>query len=238
MSAETIIAEIAAQSRTIGIFPFDLLDVEQRSEEWFVARLGLLTGSQAYAILAQGRAKHEESVMRRNLRIRLALERVTQRWIPDTELSTAAIKAGIEREPLAVAAYESWSGEVVQRAGFLAHRKHAAGCSPDGYLRGFDKLISIKCRQPAAHWDFLKTGTIPADALAQIRHELWITDAMELDYFCWNPEFPDGLQSKCVTVRSDQADLGAYEAAALKFLAEVDAEVEALQTMAARTETL
>ena len=86
----------------------------------------------------------------------------------------------------------------------------------------FQKLMSIKCRQPSAHLDFLKSGAVPADSLAQMRHELWIAGALEHDYFSWNPDFPEALQSRIVTVTASEADIPGYEREALAFCAEVD----------------
>lgn len=207
---------------------FQIVDAEQRSPEWYAARLGRLTGSCAGDMLAT--IKSGEAAARRNLRLRLVLERLTGRS-QESDFVSAAMQAGIDREPLAFAAYESLTGEVVQRVGFVSHMAYMAGCSPDGYLGDFAKVLSIKCRQPAAHYDFLRTGTIPADALAQIRHELWLTGADEADYFSWNPEFPDGLQSRVVTLQRAALDIPGYEDKALLFLNEVARDMQAVRTL-------
>jgi hypothetical protein len=207
---------------------FVVVDAEQRSEAWFLARAGRLTGSVAgdmLAVIAKG-----EAAARRNLRLRLVLERLTGRP-HESDFVSPAMLAGIEREASAFAAYESLTGEMVLRSGFLAHVTHEAGCSLDGHIGDFTKLLSIKCRQPAAHLDFLRSGKVAADAMAQIRHELWITGALEHDYFSWNPDFPVELQSRIVTVTRAVANIPDYEAKALAFLAEVDTELAALRTM-------
>lgn len=205
---------------------FTVIDAPQRSPEWFQARLGRLTGSVAAKMLAT--IKSGEAADRRNLRLRLVLERLTGRP-QESDFVSPAMQAGIDREPLAFAAYEALTGNVVQRTGFLAHTSLMAGCSLDGHLGNFEKLLSIKCRQPAAHLDFLKTGTVPGDALAQIRHELWLTGATEHDYFSWNPDFPEPLQSRVVTVQASKVALDEYDAAVTRFLAEVDTEVSSLK---------
>lgn len=207
---------------------FRVVEAEQRSPEWFAARLGRLTGSVAGDMVAT--IKSGEAAGRRNLRLKLVLERLTQRS-QDSEFISPAMQAGIDREPLAFAAYEAMTGDVVTRVGFLAHTAHMAGCSPDGYLGDFGKVLSIKCRQPAAHYDFLRTATIQAAALAQIRHELWMTGADAADYFSWNPDFPDALQARIVTVRRADASIPEYEDRALAFLAEVEREIEAVRSM-------
>ena len=207
---------------------FTICMAEQRSAEWFRVRLGKLTGSVAGDMLAK--VKSGEAACRRNLRLRLVLERLTGQSQDDTYI-TPAMQAGIDREALAFAAYESMTGELVSRSGFLAHTEIQAGCSLDGHIGDFDKLLSIKCRQPAAHFEFLRSGKIPADALAQIRHELWIVGASEHDYFSFNPDFPAPLRARVVTVNAADAQIPEYEREALAFLAEVDREVEAVQTM-------
>lgn len=205
---------------------FTVIEAAQRSPEWFHSRLGRLTGSVAAEMLAK--VKSGESAGRRNLRVRLVLERVTGKP-QEKDFTSEAMQVGIDREASAFAAYEALTGEVVHRSGFLAHDTLMAGCSLDGHLGNFEELLSIKCRQPAAHLDFLRAGKIPGHAMAQIQHELWITGAAKHHYFSWNPDFPDRLQSSVVTV--DRGEVGEYEAAALKFLAEVDTDVVALETM-------
>ena len=208
---------------------FTIVDAPQRSDAWFAARVGRLTGSVAGDMLAKiGKG---EAAGRRNLRLRLVLERLTGRP-QENGFVSPAMQAGLDREASAYAAYEALTGDVAQRTGFLSHVEHMAGCSLDGHLGDFAKLVSIKCRQPAAHLEFLRSGKIPADAMAQIRHELWITGADEHDYFSWNPDFPESLQSRIVTVTRMVADIGGYEREALAFLTEVDTELQAMWTMA------
>lgn len=208
---------------------FTIINAEQRSPEWYAARVGRLTGSVASDMLATIKSGGE-AAGRRNLRLRLVLERMTGKS-QESDFVSPAMQAGIDREAAAFAAYEALTGDVAIRTGFLAHTSLMAGCSLDGHIGQFTKLLSIKCRQPAAHYEFLKTGKVPGDALAQIRHELWITDALEHDYFSWNPDFPEAMQSRVVTVKREAADVSAYEAAALAFLAEVDTEVAAMDTL-------
>ena len=207
---------------------FTILDAPQRSEAWYAARVGRLTGSVAGEMLSK--IKSGESAGRRNLRVRLVLERLTGKP-QESNFTSPAMLAGVEREEAAFAAFESLTGNVAVRTGFLMHLTHQAGCSLDGHMGDFDTLLSIKCRQPSGHLDFLRSGTVPAAAMAQMRHEMWITGASTHEYFSWNPDFPLALQSKIVTVKRSDADIPEYEDAALAFLAEVDREVLAVRTL-------
>ena len=202
---------------------FVVIDAEQRSDEWHRARLGRLTGSVAKDMLAK-LATGKPAAGRENLCIRLVLERLTGKP-QESGYQSPAMATGVDREADAFAAYEALTGTLVDRTGFLSHTTLMAGASLDGHLGDFEKLLSIKCRQPKAHWAFLRTGKVPGDALVQMRHELWLTGASEHDYFSWNPDFEADKQSGVLTVKAKDLDLPGYEAEVLKFLAEVDREV-------------
>lgn len=210
---------------------FTVVDAEQRSDAWKMARLGRLTGSVAGEMLAK--VKTGEAAGRRNLRLRLVLERLTGKPQEDGYVSPA-MQAGIDREADAFAAYEALTGDVVERSGFLAHDRYMAGASLDGHMANFTKLLSIKCRQPAAHLDVVRTGKVSTSALAQIRHEMWITGALEHDYFSFNPDFKPSLQTSIVTIKRADAAIPEYEALALQFLAEVDSELAEVDALSIR----
>lgn len=206
--------------------PFTVIDAEQRSPAWFAARLGRLTGSNAGKMLAK--IKSGEAADRRNLRVQLILERLTQKP-QESGFQSDAMRAGIEREPLAIAAYEAQTGQLLEATGFLSHNELMIGASLDGHLGDFETLISIKCRQPAAHYDFLRHGIIPASAMAQMRHELFVSGGREHHYVSWNPDFPDTKQLKFVVLKRADLDIPEYERFALHFLAEIDEELRSLE---------
>lgn len=210
---------------------FTIVDVQQGSEAWRQIRLGRWTGSVAHEAFAKVKGGGW-AASRRNLIIRLALERLTGRESKSksSEYKSDAMQDGHDREPLAIGAYEALTGELVSTCGFLSHNTLMVGCSPDGYVGAFDKVVSIKCRQPAAHWDFLCSGVVPGDALIQIKHEVWITGAAAADYFDWNPDFPARGESKLVTLTRAELEIPEYEAAALTFLREVETQYDAMRS--------
>lgn len=208
---------------------FTRIDVEQRTPEWFAARLGRVTGSKAGDMLA--RTKSGWATSRDNLKWALVLERLTGRP-QDRGFVTPAMQDGIDREASAIAAYEAHTGHLVQTCGFLAHDVLAAGASLDGYLGDFETLISIKCRQPKAHAEHLLTGAVPADALAQMRHELWLTGADAHHYVSFNPDFPEPLQLRIKPFTAADLDVAGYEAVLLAFLEEMAAAEQSLRKVA------
>jgi hypothetical protein len=232
---------------------FTVLDVEQRSDEWIAARLGRLTGSLAADMVslpahikrqaekppaekkATTKAKAQpaktmETAARRNLRVRLMIERLTLRSFESTYASPA-MRQGVEREAAALRAYEAMTGRLVRRSGFLQHDSLMAGVSLDGHLGAFDATVEAKSPIPATHLEYLKTGKVPEDYEAQLLHGLWITGAREAHFLSYQPDFPDPLRTLLVVVKRDEKAIAAYEAKARAFLAEVDTELAAIATM-------
>lgn len=208
---------------------FTVIDAEQRSPEWFAARLGRLTGSRAADMLAT--IKTGEAAARRDLRTQLVCERLTGQ-MQDDGFINAVMQRGIDCEPLAFAAYEAQTGTLVERSGFLAHLDHMAGCSLDGHVGAFTGILELKCPKSTTHLRYLRGGIVPADYLPQITHNLWISGAQWADFVSFDDRFPADLQLFIVRVDRDALSLQEYERKALAFLAEVDRETEALATMA------
>lgn len=210
---------------------FTICDAPQRSPEWVAARLGRLTGSRAADMLAT--IQKGEAAGRRNLRVQLVLERITNRS-QDKAFVSAAMQEGIDREAAAYAYYEASTGQLLTRTGFLSHRTILAGCSLDGHVGNFEGIIEIKCPLAATHLEYVKTGVIPGEYQKQITHGLWISGAAWCDWLSFHPDFPEPLQGKLVRVLAKDLDLAAYEAQAVKFLAEVAAEVATVEALVQR----
>src|SRR5262245_35159169 len=204
-----------------------MLTDTQRTDEWYYARLGRITGSVAGDMLAT--IKKGESASRRNLRTRLVLERLTG-VSQESRYVSVDMQYGIDREPAALVDYEARTGYMVRRVGFCAHDELQAGASPDGVVGNFDGIIELKCCKPATHLEFLKTGTIPSDHLAQCTHNLWITGAKWCDYISFDDRFPSALHCVVQRVHRSTVERDAYELMVRTFLNEVDREVTELQS--------
>lgn len=205
---------------------FTVIDAEQRSEDWFMARLGRLTGSRAADMLAT--IKSGEAAARRDLRVQLVCERLTQTLQEDPFIN-AAMQRGIDCEPLAFAAYESLTGQMATRTGFLAHNTLPVGCSLDGHVGAFEGLVEVKCPKSATHLSYLRAGKVPAAYVPQITHNLWVTGAAWCDFLSFDDRFPPHLQTFLVRHQRNEQEIAAYALAAALFLNEVSEEVEAVR---------
>lgn len=207
-----------------------IVDCEQRSPEWFEARAGRLTGSVADAITATLKSGGEPAA-RRDLRLQLAVERITGRAMESDGFVSKDMQRGIDCEPLALAMYEADTGLIARRTGFVAHTGLMVGCSLDGDVDGMKGLVELKCPKSATHISYLREGRLPKDYVAQVTHNAWVTGAEFVDFCSFDDRLPEPLQWFRVRVTRAELQIPLYEAAAMKFLAEVKVEVDSLNEL-------
>lgn len=207
-----------------------VLDMEQRTAEWFEARLGRATASKADCVIAKPKNDGAEPYKRRDYRIQLALERLTGRSADDTFVSKE-MQRGTDLEPAAMAAYESHTGVIAMPVGFYQCVDIMAGCSPDGVIDGGRGLLSLKCPKSSTHLSYLRAGVMPSDYVPQMLHEFLVTGAEFYEFVSFDDRMPEDLQLFIVRTERDEAAVRAYQAALSQFLAGVDAEVEAIQKL-------
>jgi predicted phage-related endonuclease len=208
---------------------FTVIDCEQRSDEWYAARAGRLTGSAAADMMRKIKSG-APSASRKHLLTRLALERITGRP-QERAFTTAAVQHGIESEAAAFARYEAETGEILEAVGFLSLGPVMAGCSLDSFICGRKGIVEGKCPESATHYEYLKSMVIPEDYRWQCIHNLWVSGADYCDFISFDDRFPDDLQYLCVRLVRNEAEIKAYESAALQFLAEVAVEVTAINKL-------
>jgi putative phage-type endonuclease len=206
------------------------VDVAQRSPEWFAARVGRLTGTAAADMLATIRSG--EAAARRDLRLRLVVERLTRQSQDTGGFVSADMQWGIDHEPDARRAYEAATGDVVDEIGFLAHPTLPVGCSVDGAVGGGVGIIEIKCPRSAQHLRTIRAKSqILPEYLPQIQHNLWVSGAQWCDFVSYDPRFPLALRLIVTRLSLSGAERASYEFMVRCFLREVDqecAEVESL----------
>lgn len=197
--------------------------MEQRSEEWFQARLGKVTASRVADVLAK--IKSGESASRRNYKIQLVSERLTGER-QETYVNQA-MQDGIDREQFARDRYVQQFGEV-EEVGFIQHPTLEAGASPDGMV-GDDGIIEIKCPMGSTHTETLITQEVPSKYVPQIQFQLLVTGRKWCDFVSYNPMFPEHLQIFVKRVEADPVYQKELESEVKQFLKEVDDVIDKLQ---------
>lgn len=201
---------------------FTIVPHAQRSPAWFAARCGRLTGSGARAMRAT--VPYGEALTRRAYRRQLVYERYT--GVPHLDgFVSAVMRRGFEQEPGAIRAYEAETGTRVTRSGFLAHTTLEAGCSLDGHVDDFAGILEVKAPNSSTQVRYLMDGRLPAPYLAQVTHNLWISSARWCDFVSFDDRCGPRWRLFVVRVQAADVDLAGYAAAAVAFLAEVDAEL-------------
>jgi len=200
--------------------------MEQRSEEWFAARLGKVTASKIVDVMA--RTKAGWGAGRANYMAQLISERLTGEQ--QSSFSNAAMQWGTDTEPQARAAYTLITGRTVEEVGFVDHPViEMSGASPDG-LVGDSGLVEIKCPNTATHLETLITGAVPTKYRKQMLWQMACTGRAWCDFASFDPRVPFEMQLFVQRVELDPADLAETEAAVREFLAETAAKITELET--------
>ena len=199
--------------------------MEQRTEEWFTARLGKVTASRVADVIAKTKSGYSTS--RANYMAELVCERLTGKK-GDT-YSNSAMVWGTNTEPMARATYEARTGDLVEEVGFVSHASiQHAGCSPDGFV-GEDGLIEIKCPMTNQHIDTLLSNEAPSKYMPQMQWQMACTDRKWCDFVSFDPRLPENMQLFVKRVMRDQSTIIELEREVEKFLFELDQKVNRLK---------
>lgn len=201
--------------------------MEQRSDDWFTARLGKVTASRVADVVAK--TKTGVSASRGNYMAQLIVERLTGK--PVESFSSSAMQWGTDTEPLARAAYEMATDTMVEEIGFVEHESiPMCGASPDG-LVGDDGLIEIKCPNTATHIETLINNTIDNRYVLQMQWQMACTDRKWCDFVSFDPRMPEALQMKIIRVNFNEMLVADLENQVEQFLNEVQEKLEILNNL-------
>lgn len=199
--------------------------MEQRTDEWFQARLGKVTASKVADVMAKTKSGYAAS--RDNYMAQLVVERMTNKQLE--AFTNAAMEWGIHQEPFARAAYEIKTGVVVEEVGFIDHpRLPNAGASPDG-LVGDEGMVEIKCPNTATHIETLLSKEVPWKYYAQMQWQMACTGRLWCDYVSYDPRMPENTQLFIQRVYRDADNIELMEKEVVKFLVELGEKVEQLK---------
>jgi hypothetical protein len=159
-------------------------NVEQKTEEWFAMREGLVTGSVAKAVKAGVRSGANNAYLYE------VLATMTTDVKPKPLDSIEAIKWGNEQEPNARKAYETMMKVEVAEVGFIINGR--LGLSPDGVVYGkkgnIIQTIEIKCPDTKNHIKYILNGGYPSEYKDQIIHNFVVIDDLKrLDFVSYDP---------------------------------------------------
>lgn len=199
--------------------------MEQRTEEWFAARLGCVTASRAADVMAKTKSGY--SAGRANYMAQLITERLTS--TPTQGFSSAAMQWGTDTEPQARAAYELMTGEDVVEDGFVPHPTiKGFGASPDG-LVGADGLVEIKCPNSATHIDTILSEKVPPKYITQMQVQMMCCEREWCDFVSFDPRLPADMSFWSKRVWADPERQKEIETEVRLFILEMEQKLHDLR---------
>jgi len=198
--------------------------MEQRTDDWFAARLGKVTASRVADVIAK--TKTGFGAGRANYMADLVVERLTGQKA--SSFSNAAMEWGTEQEPYARAAYAAKTGILVEEVGFIDHPTVAmSGASPDGFAE--EGLIEVKCPNTATHLEYVLAELPPLKYFTQMQWQMACTGRPWCDFVSFDPRLPERLQLLVIRVPRDDDYIAVLETEVKKFLAELDDNLNKLE---------
>lgn len=201
--------------------------MDQHSPEWWAARCSKVTASRIGDLMA--RTQKGWGAPRKHYLAEKVAERITGK--PRDRKKVASLDQRLEMEPDARAAYEFYSDNVVELAGFIEHpRIPNAGASPDGLIRPKGGL-EIKCLDDEGHLELLTAQTVDTGYVYQVQFNIACAEAEWWDFAAFNPNMPEELKLFVQHFERDDQMIAEIETNVIEFLAEVDQKVAQVQAL-------
>lgn len=204
--------------------------MEQRSPDWYAARLGKATASRIADIVAKTKTGYSTS--RANYLAELLCERLT--GVTAESYVSPAMQWGTDKEQEALSLYEFRADETLEPVGFVDHPTIAmSGASPDG-LVGDRGLVEVKAPLTATHLDTLLGRSVPGRYQTQIQWQLACTGRAWCDFVSYDPRVPPHLRLFMQRIPRNAAVIEDLEREVRAFLVELDAKIKALDAYDAK----
>ncbi len=153
----------------------EIIDCVQGTDEWFAARIGIVTAS-----------RFKDVLNKKTGRMTYMMSKLTERQQGRCRdaFQSDAMKMGIENEKHARKYYEDKLGVNVELVGFV--KMGELGSSPDG-LVGKNGIIEIKCSEGPSHYTIILKKKMPTVHIPQVQGNLWITERKWCDFISYDP---------------------------------------------------
>lgn len=162
--------------------PVNIIDCEQRSDEWYKSRLGIVTASCMNDVLSKGAGKTRKTYMNK-----LIAERKTGE--PQESYMNAAIQRGVDMEPEVLEMYKQVVEDECTEVGFGKNFEEIGwvGASPD-LLVGEKGMAQFKTRAPHLQVEILLSQKIPSYTVKQMQCEMWVWEKDWSDFVSYCPK--------------------------------------------------
>lgn len=196
------------------------VDIEQGSQEWLLARVGIPTASKFDSIIT---TKGEPSKEFQKYLYQLAGERVT--GIPSESFSNGWTERGSKFEDEARNHYSLFRDVEIQQVGICyLNEDKKIGCSPDGLI-GEDGGLELKCPAIHTHVEYLIQNKVPTKYFTQVQGNLYVTGRKWWDFVSFYP----GIKPLVIRCERDEAFIAKLDAALRDFCKQLEELVLKIQ---------
>lgn len=193
------------------------LDIEQGTDEWLQARVGIPTASNFDKIVT---TKGELSKQSKKYMYQLAGERITGK--PAESFKSGYMERGNVLEDEARDYYSLVTGNDLQSVGIAyLDESRRIGCSPDSLVND-DGGLELKCPAIHTHVEYLLKNKVPTEYFTQVQGCLYVTGREWWDFMSYYP----GLKPLLVRVNRDEAFITKLKEALGSFCEELDEVVK------------
>lgn len=161
-----------------------IINCDQGTEEWHLARAGIPTASMFATVMASGRGGGDSKTRAKYMR-QLAGEIITGK--PMESYSNGHMERGHEMEPEARELYAFATDTAPEQVGFI--RNGQKGCSPDSLI-GTAGMLEIKTKLPDLVIECLERDDFPPEHKAQCQGALWVAEREWIDIVVYYPAMP------------------------------------------------
>lgn len=176
-------------------FGLDIEDVSQGSSDWFMMKLGVISASNAYKVVAKKTTETRNTYL---------MELVAQVCTGDMdEIGSKYLEWGQVHEGPARSSYEFLTNNKISTIPFVyKDSEYREGCSPDGLI-GNSKGLEIKCPYNAVHYvKFLVEDKIKPEYMWQAQYSMRVLGADEWDFVQYHPMM-QASPIKILTLKKD-----------------------------------
>ena len=161
-----------------------ILNLQQRSPEWFACRLGVITGSRAKKVFMGNNLSFVDE---------LVAEMISGKR--EELFQSKAMEHGVLFEPEALDKYIEKTGNDAHEIGFCVHDEFDwLAVSPDALVSDGNTYIGgveIKCPSTKKHIEYIRQNKIPTEYKYQVFQYFLVCETLEwLDFVSYDPGLP------------------------------------------------
>lgn len=198
-----------------------IINCEQNSLEWMIARAGVVTASEMDALISPlWKIRTGDGVQT------YLAQKLAEQWIggplPSIQ-GTFDMEQGKILEEEARPFYTLTTGEEVTPVGFITSDDGKFGCSPDGLI-GETSGIEIKCPKMETHIRYLLDGELPKQYAAQVHFSMFVTGRSSWRFMSYRRNFPPLI----ITIKRDDEIAETIAEALAGFFDQLEAAMDKL----------